>query len=300
MKVGIIGGSGLYEIEGFENSREVKVETPFGDPSDCYVCGQLSGVETIFLARHGRGHTIMPSEINFKANLYGLKSLGVSRIISVSAVGSFREDLAPRDMVLVDQFVDRTKRNMEHTFFGDGIVAHVAFADPVCPGLHAVVGRVAAEVLAELPPGPAGRRPQAHTSGTYLNMEGPAFSTRAESFLYKSWGMDVIGMTNLAEAKLAREAEICYCTMAMVTDYDCWHEEHESVSVEMIIQTLMENAANAKEVLRRVMPQLAGSVTCQCHSALRNAIITSPPRFPQATREKLELLIGKYFPKTEA
>jgi len=293
-KVGVIGGSGLYEIEGFTDIREEKVQTPFGAPSDNLVIGKLNGVEAVFLARHGRGHTILPSELNHRANIYAMKELGAARIISVSAVGSFREDLAPRDIVMVDQFIDRTKRNLAQTFFGDGIVAHIAFADPVCPALRAAVGGVAADVLGNAEPAAAGRRPQVHMSGTYLNMEGPAFSTRAESFLYRSWGLDVIGMTNLAEAKLAREAEICYCTMAMVTDYDCWHEEHESVTVELIVQTLLANAANAKQIIHDSMPLLARLPACNCQSALRNAIITAPEKVSPAIRQKLAPIIGRY------
>ena len=293
-KVGVIGGSGLYEIEGFTDIREEKVQTPFGAPSDNLVIGKLNGVEAVFLARHGRGHTILPSELNHRANIYAMKELGAARIISVSAVGSFREDLAPRDIVMVDQFIDRTKRSLAQTFFGDGIVAHIAFADPVCPALRAAVGGVAADVLGNAEPAAAGRRPQVHMSGTYLNMEGPAFSTRAESFLYRSWGLDVIGMTNLAEAKLAREAEICYCTMAMVTDYDCWHEEHESVTVELIVQTLLANAANAKQIIHDSMPLLARLPACNCQSALRNAIITAPEKVSPAIRQKLAPIIGRY------
>jgi 5'-methylthioadenosine phosphorylase len=297
MKIGVIGGSGLYDMDGFEHVCEEAVTTPYGNPSDALVCGTLNGVEAVFLARHGRGHTIMPSEVNFRANIYAMKMLGVSRIISVSAVGSFREDLAPRDIVMVDQFVDRTKRNLDHTFFGQGIVAHIAFADPICEQLRTVVGGKAAEVLATASAGPSGKVPQVHMSGTYLNMEGPAFSTRAESFLYKSWGMDVIGMTNLAEAKLAREAEICYCSMAMVTDYDCWHESHESVSVDLIVQTLMANAANAKSIIRKALPAVASGGNCSCQNALQNAIITAPDRFPPATRRRLAAIIDKYYPE---
>lgn len=295
MKLGIIGGSGLYDMEGFRNVTRCDAGTPFGQPSDALICGTLNGVEVVFLARHGEGHTIMPSEINHRANIYAMKQLDVDRIISISAVGSFRDDIAPRDIVMVDQFVDRTKRSSVHTFFGDGIVAHIAFGEPVCTTLRESVGKVAAEVLAEREAGPGGRLPRVHKAGTYLNMEGPAFSTRAESFLYKSWGMDVIGMTNLAEAKLAREAEICFCAMAMVTDYDCWHDEHEAVSVELVVETLKENAAAAKDIIHRVAPCLESHAACPCHSALDHAVITDPGKFPRETRGKLALMLDKYY-----
>ena len=294
MKIGIIGGSGLYDFEGVKDLHEKTVETPFGEPSDVFACGKLQDRDIVFLARHGRGHTLMPSEINFKANIYGMKKLGVERIISISAVGSFQEEIAPRDVVMVDQFVDRTKRNTDHTFFGNGIVAHIAFGNPVCHDLHSIVSTTANEVLSEKPAGPEDRPPMVHPSGTYLNMEGPAFSTKAESYLYKGWGMDVIGMTNLAEAKLAREAEICYCTMAMVTDYDCWHEEHDAVSVEMVVKTLLENSATAQDIIRRVVPRLPPPTKCDCQSALKNAIITDTAKFPEATRQKLAFLLDKY------
>lgn len=294
MKIGIIGGSGLYDFEGVKDLHEKTVETPFGEPSDVFACGKLQDRDIVFLARHGRGHTLMPSEINFKANIYGMKKLGVERIISISAVGSFQEEIAPRDVVMVDQFVDRTKRNTDHTFFGNGIVAHIAFGNPVCHDLHSIVSTTANEVLSEKPAGPEDRPPMVHPSGTYLNMEGPAFSTKAESYLYKGWGMDVIGMTNLAEAKLAREAEICYCTMAMVTDYDCWHEEHDAVSVEMVVKTLLENSATAQDIIRKVVPRLPPPTKCDCQSALKNAIITDTAKFPEATRQKLAFLLDKY------
>ncbi|OPZ27168.1 MAG: S-methyl-5'-thioadenosine phosphorylase [Lentisphaerae bacterium ADurb.BinA184] len=296
MKIGIIGGSGLYGFDDIRNPRDVTLDTPFGRPSDAYQCGEVEGVETVFLARHGRGHTLMPSEINFRANLYGMKALGVERIISVSAVGSLREEMAPRDVVLVDQFVDRTKRSADHTFFGRGIVAHVAFADPVCGELHDQVAEAAERVLEALPPGPAGRRPHLHRRGTYLNMEGPAFSTRAESYLHKSWGMDVIGMTNLAEAKLAREAEICYATMALVTDYDCWHAVHEDVTIDLVVKTLLANVEAARAIIRLALPRVARPGACACRDALRNAVITAPDRFPAKTRAELDLFLAKYFP----
>lgn len=295
MKVGIIGGSGLYNINGIENLREETLATPFGIPSDSYLCGTLSGVECVFLARHGRGHKIMPSEINFQANIWGMKKLGVEKIISVSAVGSFREEMAPRDIVCIDQFVDRTKRGIEQTFFGEGVVAHIAFADPICADMRNALFQTAAEILPNTGDESLSRPPQAHNGGTYLNMEGPAFSTRAESFLYKSWGMDVIGMTNMAEARLAREAEICYATMAMVTDYDCWHDAHEDVTVEMVIKTLCSNAAAAETIIKTVLPRIAALPTCACNQALKTAIITQPDAVPADTGQKLEILLEKYF-----
>lgn len=290
MAVGIIGGSGLYEIDGLENLREKGMETPFGKPSADFVCGTLGDTEVVFLSRHGKGHTAMPSEINHKANIAAMKLLGVERIISVAAVGSLREDIMPRDFVLVDQFVDRTKEGKSHTFFGDGIVAHIGFSDPVCNGLRALTAASASEVLETKAADDSSRPPKVHDGGTYLNMEGPAFSTRAESFLYRSWGMDVIGMTNIGEAKLAREAGICYCTMATVTDYDCWHDDHDAVSVEMVVNILRENSSTAKDVLRKVIPRLPQQRSCGCAGALENAIITDPAMFPAGTRDKLEFL----------
>ena len=295
MKLGAIGGSGLYDVGCLEAVEEVELGTPFGTPSGPYVCGRLSGVEVAFLARHGRGHVLLPSEVNYRANIYGMKALGVTRVVSVAAVGSFRQGMAPRDIVMVDQFVDRMRRGPQ-TFFGDGIAAHVAFADPVCPCLRATLFEVAREHLAGLAPGPAGRPPMAHPSGTYLNMEGPAFSTRAESYLYRSWGMDVIGMTNMVEARLAREAEMCYATMATVTDYDCWHEEHESVSVGMLIETLQENAKAAAAILAEAAPRLARPSGCGCGRALESAVVTDPALFPAGTWPKLKLLLGRYHP----
>lgn len=293
MKLGVIGGSGLYEVGCLEDVEEVRLDTPFGTPSGAYVCGRLSGVDIAFLARHGRGHVLLPSEVNYRANVYGMKALGVARIVSVAAVGSFREGMAPRDIVMVDQFVDRTRRGQQ-TFFGDGIAAHIAFADPVCPCLRTTLFEVAREYLADLAPGPAGRPPMAHPDGTYLNMEGPGFSTRAESRLYRSWGMDVIGMTNMVEARLAREAEMCYATMAAVTDYDCWHQEHESVSVDMVIETLKENSKAAAAILAEAAPRLACPSKCTCGNALESAVITDPTLFPADTWAKLKLLLGKY------
>lgn len=285
-EIAVIGGSGLYEMEGMEQVRELRVSTPFGAPSDALVLGTLDGVRVAFLSRHGRGHRLSPSDINYRANIYALKSLGVSRIVSVSAVGSMKEVLKPGHVVLPDQFVDHTKRRAG-TFFDRGIVAHVAFADPICPALSAALFKGATEVGA-----------MAHQGGTYLCIEGPQFSSRAESFLYREWGVDVIGMTNMPEAKLAREAELCFATMALVTDYDCWHGSHESVTVEMILKTLRENVALARRVLRSVLPVAAEPRTCACAQALANAIVTAPDRIPAAARKRLDLLIGRHLKKT--
>jgi 5'-methylthioadenosine phosphorylase len=269
-------------MPGFTAQEEVAIQTPWGEPSDHYMVGQLAGKEVAFLARHGRGHRISPSELNFRANIYGMKVLGVERIISLSAVGSLKEEHRPLDFVIPDQFFDRT-RGRASTFFGEGLVAHISFAHPVCPQL--------CDVLYE-----ACRRAgvNAKKGGTYLCMEGPAFSTLAESNLYRSWGMDVIGMTNLQEAKLAREAEICYVTVAMVTDYDCWHPEHDAVTVEQIISNLNRNAENAARVVAEAVARVPEERSCSCGSALRHAIITQRERIPEATRKKLELIVGKY------
>jgi len=281
-EIGIIGGSGLYAMPGFTDVREERVETPFGEPSDVFVLGELEGRKVVFLARHGRGHRILPSDLNFRANIYALKKLGVERILSVSAVGSLKEEHKPTDFVIPDQFIDRTFHRPS-TFFGDGIVGHVAFGDPVCA---VVADTIAAACETEGLVGKAG--------GTYVCMEGPQFSTRAESNLYRSWGADVIGMTNLQEAKLAREAEICYATMAMVTDYDCWHESHDSVTIDQIVAVLNQNAANACKVVRAAVASMPRERSCPCASALKYAILTNPEAIPATTREKLELLIGKY------
>jgi len=280
-EIGIIGGSGLYSMPGFEAQEEANIQTPFGNPSDNYILGTLAGRKVAFLARHGRGHRISPSELNFRANIYGMKSLGVQRIISLSAVGSLKEEHQPLDFVIPDQFVDRTRGRVS-TFFGEGLVAHISFAHPICSQLAHVAHQAAktAGVTAKL-------------GGTYLCMEGPAFSTLAESNLYRSWGMDVIGMTNLQEAKLAREAELCYTTIAMVTDYDCWHPDHDAVTVNDIIANLTQNAANAAKLVSeavRSMPERE----CKCGSALAHALITDRKAIPAATRKKLELLVGKY------
>jgi len=282
-QVGIIGGSGLYEMEGVTGALEIAVETPFGPPSDRIVLGTLEGRTVAFLPRHGRGHRILPSEINFQANVYALKTLGVERILSVSAVGSLKEKYAPLHMVIPDQFVDRTFQRAS-TFFGGGLVAHVAFAHPFC----ADVGRVL---------GAAGRTAGAtvHEGGTYICIEGPQFSTRAESELYRSWGMDIIGMTNLQEARLAREAEICYSTLAMVTDYDCWHPDHDAVTVDQIIQNLVANAAAAQSVLRVAVKSLPEGVRrCECASALSHALVTAPDLVPAQVKSDLAPIIGKY------
>jgi 5'-methylthioadenosine phosphorylase len=280
--IGIIGGSGLYSMPGFEAHEELRLKTPFGEPSDAYIVGQLEGKEVAFLARHGRGHRISPSELNFRANIYGMKMLGVERILSLSAVGSLKQEHAPLDFVIPDQFFDRTRGRIS-TFFGDGIVAHISFADPVCPQVSALIHRSAGQVGINSKAG-----------GTYLCMEGPAFSTRAESNVYRSWGMDVIGMTNLQEAKLAREAEICYVTIAMVTDYDCWHEEHDAVTVDQIIQNLTQNAENACKLVKHAVSAMPEIRTCKCGSALKHAVITDRAAMPEAAKKKLGLLIGKY------
>jgi 5'-methylthioadenosine phosphorylase len=280
-RIGIIGGSGLYHIAGFTRQKWVKVKTPFGAPSDDFLTGSLAGREVVFLPRHGRGHRIMPSELNHRANIYGMKQLGAAWIISVSAVGSLQASHRPCDIVLPDQFVDRTKRSFEHTFFGRGIVAHIAFAEPVCAELRAVLfqsGRV------------EGAR--VHNGGTYVNMEGPAFSTRAESLTNHKQGYDVIGMTNLGEAKCAREAQIAYATMAMVTDYDCWKADEAHVTVEMIIANLMKNADQAKAVIARALPQIPAQPGCSCHHALRHAIMTDKKLWPSKTTAELKLLLG--------
>ncbi|HET7749643.1 MAG TPA: S-methyl-5'-thioadenosine phosphorylase [Terriglobales bacterium] len=281
-QIGIIGGSGLYSMPGLTEVREVRLQTPFGEPSDAYVTGKLEGKRVAFLARHGRGHRILPTELNFRANIYGFRQLGVERIISVSAVGSLKEEHKPTEFVIPDQFFDRTRHRVD-TFFGEGIVVHVALADPVCPEMSRVLESACAKA------GVVGKR-----GGTYLCMEGPQFSTRAESNVYRSWGMDVIGMTNLQEAKLAREAEICYVTAAMVTDYDCWHPQHDSVTVDQVVAVLLKNAENACKVIRATVAATPVQRSCKCGSALRHAILTERDRIPAATREKLKLILGKY------
>ncbi|HKI85182.1 MAG TPA: S-methyl-5'-thioadenosine phosphorylase [Thermoanaerobaculia bacterium] len=281
--IGVIGGSGLYEIEGLTDIREERLETPFGAPSDAYICGVLDGVKMVFLPRHGRGHRLLPSEVNYRANIYGMKLLGVERIISVSAVGSMKEAIAPGHIVIPDQFFDRTQGKRASTFFGNGVVGHVQFADPVCSELSAALYGAAVEVGAT-----------AHRGGTYICIEGPNFSTRAESNIYRSWGVDVIGMTNLQEAKLAREAEICYATLAMVTDYDCWHEEEEAVSGTTVMEVIQQNVATAQDVVRRIVRKLPIERTCPCATALAQALITDPAVIPKATLEKLGPIVGRY------
>ncbi|MEO8369466.1 MAG: S-methyl-5'-thioadenosine phosphorylase [Candidatus Solibacter sp.] len=282
-EIGIIGGSGLYAMPGFEAQEELNITTPFGAPSDNYVLGTLSGKTVAFLARHGRGHRISPSDLNYRANIYGMKSIGVERIISLSAVGSLKAEHRPQDFVLPDQFFDRTRGRVS-TFFGEGLVAHISFADPICPQMANVVGEACRAAGVNVKQG-----------GTYLCMEGPAFSTKAESNIYRSWGMDVIGMTNLQEAKLAREAEICYVTVAMVTDYDCWHPEHDAVAVSDIIANLMANASNACRVVAEAVAEMPTVRACKCGSALAHAILTDKSTVPAATKQKLGILIDKYF-----
>jgi 5'-methylthioadenosine phosphorylase len=284
-RVAVIGGSGLYEMEGLAQVRQVTVTTPFGDPSDVIIVGWLEGVPVAFLPRHGRGHRINPSQVPARANIYALKSLGVERVISVSAVGSLREEVHPLDMVVPDQLIDRT-RGRPNTFFEDGIVAHVSLADPFCPVLSRAVADSAAAVGATV-----------HRGGTYVVMEGPAFSTRAESHLYRSWGASVIGMTALPEAKLAREAELCYAVLACATDYDVWNHAAEDVSVEAVVANLQKNVATSREILRRVLPRLPQQRSCSCATALRHAIITAPARIPKEARERLGPLIGRYLAK---
>lgn len=282
-RIGIIGGSGLYHIEGFTNQKWVKVKTPFGPPSDDFLTGKLAGREVVFLARHARGHRILPSELNHRANIWAMKKLGVAWIISASAVGSLQEKYRPCDVVLPDQFVDRTKRDFEHTFFGRGIVAHIAFADPVCEELRLQLFKSARALKARV-----------HNGGTYVNMEGPAFSTRAESLTNHKLGYDIIGMTNLGEARCSREAEIAYATIAMVTDYDCWKVDEAHVTVEMIIDNLRRNAELAKAIVARTIPQIPDEPTWPCHEALRNAIMTDRKFWPAKTKTELAPILKKY------
>ena len=280
--LGVIGGSGLYDLPGLTGVRREKVVTPFGEPSDEYLIGRLGEQEMVFLPRHGKGHRLSPTEVNSRANVHGMKQLGVTRLISVSAVGSMREEIAPGELVLVDQFIDRTVAR-PRSFFGGGIVAHVAFSDPVCPQLHA---QLRAAVLAT--------GANAHEEGTYVCIEGPQFSTRAESLLYRSWGVDVIGMTAMPEARLAREAQICYATLALATDYDCWHEGHAAVTVHQVIETMQRNVSAAREVVRAAA-QAAGALaerTCGCGQALENAVMTAREAMPAEARERLKLLLG--------
>ena len=282
VQIGIIGGSGLYDMAELTNREEKHVSTPFGDPSGPYVIGTLGGKRVAFLSRHGAGHRILPSELNFRANIYGFKVLGVERILSASAVGSLKEEYKPLDILIPDQFFDRTKGRIS-TFFGRGLVAHIAFAHPLCGELSKIMADAAETAGATV-----------HRRGTYVNMEGPQFSTLAESRLYRSWGMDVIGMTNLQEAKLSREAEICYATLALVTDYDCWHPDHHSVTVEMIVGNLLQNAKTAQQAIAEAVSRISGDRTCACKDALATAIITPADVVPEQTKRELAPIIGKY------
>jgi len=284
--IGVIGGSGLYEIEGLTDVAETFIDTPFGKPSDAYITGTLEGVRMVFLPRHGRGHRFLPSEVNYRANIFGMKTLGVERIISVSAVGSMKEAIVPGHIVIPDQFFDRTQGKRASTFFGNGVVGHVQFADPVCPGMaqriHAAAQAAGATV---------------HSGGTYLCIEGPNFSTRAESQIYRSWGVDIIGMTNIPEARLAREAEICYATVALATDYDCWHEGHDDVSVEAVIAVIKQNVAMARQIIKETVRGIVAgqqAAACDCASALQFAVMTDAALIPAETRQVLAPLIGKY------
>jgi 5'-methylthioadenosine phosphorylase len=282
VQIGVVGGSGLYDMAELTDREERTITTPFGDPSGPYLLGTLRGKRVAFLARHGSGHRLLPSELNYRANIFGFKLLGVERIISASAVGSLKEEYPPLDIVVPDQFFDRTTLRIS-TFFGDGLAAHVAFAHPICPEL----ARVGADAVQA-----AGAN--VHRGGTYVCMEGPQFSTRAESNLYRSWGMDVIGMTNLQEAKLAREAEMCYVTLALVTDYDCWHPDHDTVTVEMIVRTLLENAKTAQRAVAEAITKLPVARSCECGTALKHALITRPEAVPAHVKRDLEPIIGKY------
>lgn len=282
-RIGIIGGSGLYHLEGFTRQKWVAVKTPFGDPSDEFLTGELAGREVVFLPRHGRGHRILPSELNHRANFWALKTLGVHWVISVSAVGSLQAKYRPCDLVLIDQFYDRTKRDFEHTFFGGGIVAHIAFADPICEELRQILLKASKSAKARV-----------HDGGTYVNMEGPAFSTRAESTLHHKTGFDVVGMTNLGEARCAREAEIAYATLAMVTDYDCWKADEAHVTVDMVLENLRKNAETARKVILGAIPALPAEPNWPCHDALRNSIMTDRKLWPAATVKKLKPILARY------
>ncbi|MFO7917002.1 MAG: S-methyl-5'-thioadenosine phosphorylase [Anaerolineae bacterium] len=285
VRVGIIGGSGLYAMEGLANVEEMTVNTPFGPPSDNVVMGDLDGVSAAFLPRHGEGHRISPTELPSRANVWAMRSLGVTHLLSISAVGSLREDFAPRDAVIPDQILDRTKGIRPATFFEDGLVAHIAFAEPYCPEFCNIVYDAAVDLGVATP----------HRGGTMIVMEGPQFSTKAESSFYRQIGGDIIGMTALPEAKLAREAEICYCTLAMITDYDCWHESEEAVTVDMVVENMQANAKASRAILRTVIPRIAEAERdCECASALENAIITSPDAIPEERKQTLDLLVGKY------
>ena len=284
-RIGIIGGSGLYNMDGLDIKERIELSTPFGSPSDAYVLGTFAGKEVVFLPRHGKGHRFPAHQVNYRANIYGMKKLGVGRILSVSATGSLRERYEPGDIVLVDQFFDRT-RNRASTFFEDGIAVHILFADPICPRLNEIVYDAAKDILGE----------HAHKGGAYLCMNGPQLSTRAESHAYRSWGMDIIGMTNLTEAKLAREAEICYCTIAMITDYDCWKESDEPFSAEKIIETFNANIGNARKILKNALEALpAEPDDCACRHALQGALMANPESLPAEVRERLDVIAGRYW-----
>ena len=287
--IGFIGGSGVYKLDDLESVVERKIDTPFGDPSDVFICGCIGGQDVCFLPRHGRGHHLLPSEINHRANVYGFKSLGVERLISISAVGSLREELRPRDIVLPDQYFDRTKKSDEHTFFGNGIVAHVSFAQPGCPALRDFIQRIATETVVAQQ-----KDIRVTDGGTYVNIEGPAFSTKAESNVYRQLGFDIIGMTSLAEAKLSKEAEMCYQAIAMVTDYDCWHEFEEDVTVDMVIEHLRANTAVAQAIIRTLGSKLPDHTKCACQQALAGAIFTDVTAMPPGVREALKPIISKY------
>lgn len=286
-RIGIIGGSGLYQIEGIKEIKRLSVSTPFGEPSDKFTLGKLEGREVVFLPRHGLGHRLSPSQINYRANIFAMKKLGVERIISVTACGSLKEEYKPLDFVLVDQFVDRTNRAREMTFFDNGLVAHISFAHPVCSDLSNILYEAAQDVT-------QGSGITIHKKGTYLNMEGPAFSTLAESNLYRSWGMDVIGMTNIAEARLAREAEICYATIAAVTDYDCWHPDFDAITIDMVIEYLGKNSENAKKILSAAIKKIIPERHCACKEALKFAVITDRKLIPDKVKKDLKIIIGKY------
>jgi 5'-methylthioadenosine phosphorylase len=283
MTIGVIGGSGLYEIDGLNDIKQVRLTTPFGDPSDAYITGELDGVRMVFLPRHGIGHRLLPSEVPYRANIYGMKKLGVQRIISVSAVGSMKEQIIPGHIVIPDQFFDRTQGKRASTFFGQGIAGHVQFADPVCPELSGILVKAAQRAGAVV-----------HNGGTYLCIEGPNFSTRAESMIYRGWGVDIIGMTNIPEARLAREAEICYGTVALATDYDCWHEGHEDVTVEAILAIIQQNVAMARTIIKQAVAELSPAPLCTCGESLQFAIMTDQALIPEETRRDLRPIIGKY------
>ncbi|MDD5449593.1 MAG: S-methyl-5'-thioadenosine phosphorylase [Candidatus Omnitrophica bacterium] len=287
IKVGVIGGSGIYDIEGVTDKKWLKVTTPFGEPSDEYLTGKLEGHDLVFLPRHARGHRIPPSRINYRANIYGMKKLGVERIISITACGSLKLEIKPLDFVVVDQFVDRTNHGREMTFFDTAMVAHISFAHPVCDETAGAVYESGQALSGKM-------GIKIHNGGTYLNMEGPAFSTLAESNLYRSWGMDVIGMTNMAEARLAREAEICYATLAAVTDFDCWHPDHETITIDMVIRNLNKNVENARGILKETLKRLPRQRSCQCKDALKHAIVTGRKLVPDKIKKDLEIIIGKY------